>query len=184
VRDRKKLTGALDITPAFLRTREGDAGSVIDYRNWHLSFGRRFRSLKLWFVLRSFGTEGFQNHIRKGLNLSKILVELIKSSDDLTLVTEPSLSLSVFRLVPKPASHQPEHSLELLNDLNRIYYSRLSSRSDIMLVQTEIYGIFCIRFAIGAQRTKEKHIRDAYSILEEESRLAVAIWREKRKESS
>lgn len=82
VRDRKYLTEALDITPPFLRTKQGDAGkslsdwylriqftmrlgTVIDYRNWHLALGRRFRSLKFWFVLRSYGVEGFQKHIRK-----------------------------------------------------------------------------------------------------------------------
>lgn len=48
---------------AYLRTKEGDAGTVIDYRNWQLSLGRRFRSLKLWFVLRSYGVEGFKGHI-------------------------------------------------------------------------------------------------------------------------
>lgn len=82
VRDRKKLTEALDITPPFLRTTEGDAGSspllflcpevtdqclgtVVNYRNWGLALGRKFRSAKLWFVLRSFGVEGYQAHIRR-----------------------------------------------------------------------------------------------------------------------
>lgn len=83
VRDRKDLTEALDITPPFLRSTEGDAGSclflfpgpelddepllgtVIDYRNWGLALGRRFRSSKVWFALRSFGVEGYQAHIRK-----------------------------------------------------------------------------------------------------------------------
>lgn len=77
------MTEALDITPPFLRSAEGDAGSqkllflspevnderlsgvVVDYRNWGLTLGRRFRSLKIWFVLRSFGVEGFQAYIRK-----------------------------------------------------------------------------------------------------------------------
>jgi aromatic-L-amino-acid decarboxylase len=115
----------------------------------------------------------------QGLNLNKLFVELINSSDDLDLVTEPSLTLSVFRLVPKPALHQPEHSLQSLNDLNRIYHSRLSSRNDIFLVQTNINGISCIRFAIGAQRTTEKHIQDAYKILEDEAQLAIATWKGK-----
>src|ERR1700722_14914481 len=60
VRDRKHLTDVLEITPKFMRTEQGDAGIVIDYRNWHLGLGRRFRSLKFWFVLRSYGVEGFQ----------------------------------------------------------------------------------------------------------------------------
>ena len=84
VRDRDLLTSALDVTPAYLRNKHSDAGgcdpfyfygchstalyppgTVIDYRNWHLGLGRRFRSLKLWFVLRSFGAEGFRKYIRR-----------------------------------------------------------------------------------------------------------------------
>ncbi|KAG8800517.1 hypothetical protein FRC18_008007 [Serendipita sp. 400] len=65
VKDRTLLTDALDVTPEFLRTRHGDTGMVIDYRNWHLSLGRKFRSMKLWFVLRGFGVSGFQSHLRK-----------------------------------------------------------------------------------------------------------------------
>lgn len=70
IRDRNLLTDALDVTPEFLRTKEGDAGTVIDYRNWQLALGRRFRALKLWFVFRSYGIEGFQAHIRKVKSLS------------------------------------------------------------------------------------------------------------------
>lgn len=64
VKDRVLLTDSLDVTPEFLRTHHGDSGMVIDYRNWHLSLGRKFRSLKLWFVLRAFGVEGFRKHLR------------------------------------------------------------------------------------------------------------------------
>jgi aromatic-L-amino-acid/L-tryptophan decarboxylase len=83
VRERKNLTKALDITPPFLRSTEGDSGSwrlfflcpqvadrclpgtVVDYRNWSLALGRKFRSAKLWFVLRSYGIEGYRAHIRR-----------------------------------------------------------------------------------------------------------------------
>lgn len=87
-------------------------------------------------------------------------------------MTEPALTLTVFRLSP-----EPEHSLEALNALNRIYHERISSRGDIIVVPTSVNGIFCIRFAIGAQRTTERHVRDAYDILEEEARLALAVWK-------
>lgn len=66
VRDRGTLSRALTITPEYLRTRHGDSGSVLDLRNLQISLGRRFRSLKMWFVLRSYGLEGFRNHLKKG----------------------------------------------------------------------------------------------------------------------
>ncbi|OJA12597.1 hypothetical protein AZE42_06904 [Rhizopogon vesiculosus] len=63
VRHRTHLTNALDVTPEYLRSKRGDDGTAIGYRNWNLNLSRRFRSLKFWFVLRSRGTEGFQKHI-------------------------------------------------------------------------------------------------------------------------
>ncbi len=104
--------------------------------------------------------------------MNNLFVKLIQSSKDLALVVEPSLSLSVFRLVP-----QSKYHLDKLNDLNRLYYSRLSARSDIMMIQTNINNIFCIRIAIGAQRTTEQHIRNAYDILEVEAKATLDLWK-------
>ncbi|KDR75274.1 hypothetical protein GALMADRAFT_249272 [Galerina marginata CBS 339.88] len=177
VRDRKHLTDALDITPIFLRTKHGDAGTVIDYRNWHLGLGRRFRSLKLWFVLRGFGAEGFRKYIRRCITLNQLFVKLIQDSEDLTLAIPPSLALTVFKLSPKlKSANQPALSTESLNELNRFFFGRLSARHDIMLTQTSLNGTFCIRFAVGAARTTEQHIRDAHSIIEKEAKVALEAW--------
>ncbi|KAI0342421.1 hypothetical protein BDW22DRAFT_1357765 [Trametopsis cervina] len=181
VRNRKHLTDALDITPEFLRTKEGDAGVVIDYRNWHLGLGRRFRSLKVWFVLRSFGAEGFRKHVRKAIELNKYFVSLIRSSPDFSLVTEPSFALSVFRLTPPSiVSTSDDHAAteEHLNTLNKSFYGRLSSRHDIALTQTKLNGIFCIRLAIGAARTQKEHIDHAWRVIQEEAGLALAAWKQ------
>ncbi|CAE6461352.1 unnamed protein product [Rhizoctonia solani] len=98
VRERTLLMDALDVTPEFLRTKQTDTGTVIDYRNWHLALGRRFRSLKVWFVLRSFGVAGFQAHIRKGVGLAKIFESYVENSSLFELVAPRSLGLVVFRL--------------------------------------------------------------------------------------
>ncbi|KAH9485139.1 Tryptophan decarboxylase 2 [Psilocybe cubensis] len=178
VRDRKYLTDALDITPAFLRTKQGDAGTVIDYRNWHLGLGRRFRSLKMWFVLRGFGAEGFRMYIRRCIDLNQKFAQLVRDSEELSLVTDPSLALTVFRVVPKLQSEdQPPLSTETLNEINSIFYGRVSSRSDIMLTQTNLNGIFCIRLAVGAARTTEQHIQDAFTIIEKEAKAAIEAWK-------
>ncbi|KAF4567801.1 hypothetical protein EYR40_006810 [Pleurotus pulmonarius] len=181
VRDRKYLTDALDVTPPFLRSAEGDAGTVIDYRNWHLALGRRFRSLKLWFVLRSFGAEGFRDYIRRTINLNNLFASLVSASSMLSLMTAPSLALSVFRLDPKPDSTSLNDSKalspETLNDLNRSYYARISARKDILLTQTVLNGAVCIRFAVGAARTEDVHIRKAYQLLCEEGKSTLEEWR-------
>ncbi|KAF8070404.1 pyridoxal phosphate-dependent transferase [Lyophyllum atratum] len=177
VRDRKHLTDALDVTPPFLRTKHGDAGTVIDYRNWHLALGRRFRSLKLWFVLRSFGAEGFRSYIRKTISLNQEFADFVIASDELSLVTPPSLALTVFRLDPKPkSSDQSSLSLESLNNLNRLFYGRISARNDILLTQTVLNGVYCIRLAVGAARTETSHIQQACELLHKEAELSLEAW--------
>ena len=184
VRDRTDLINALDITPEFLRTKHGDAGTVIDYRNWHLGFGRRFRSLKFWFVLRSHGVQGFQDYIRRTVRMNDKFIALIRSSPFFKFVTTPFLALSVFRLVPPPTSSSPSSltyakplSEPQLNALNRAFYARVSARPDIMLTQTDLLGTFCVRLAVGAARTSEKHIQAAFDLLVEEAQATLKEWK-------
>ncbi|KAJ7076898.1 pyridoxal phosphate-dependent transferase [Mycena belliarum] len=172
VRDRKSLTSALDITPPFLRTAHGDAGTVTDYRNWHLALGRRFRALKVWFVLRGFGVEGFRKHIRQGIALNAMFGALLKESDILALITPPWLALTVFRLAP------PHLGLDAaaLNQLNAAFFARLAVRPDLAITQTVLNGVFCVRFAVGAARTTEAHVRAAFDAIVEEARAALVLW--------
>ena len=136
-------------------------GTVIDYRNWGLPLGRRFRSLKIWFVLRSFGVEGYRAYIRRvssrsisrsssphmvlpqSISLGEIFVERVRKHPEmLELVTSPSFSLSVFRIAPTAV---PDLSADELNDLNELYYQRLDERKDLMLTQTKLNGVHCVR---------------------------------------
>ncbi|KII85888.1 hypothetical protein PLICRDRAFT_44310 [Plicaturopsis crispa FD-325 SS-3] len=175
VRDRANLTEALDITPEFLRTKHGDAGTVIDYRNWHLGLGRRFRSLKMWFILRSFGVEGFRKYIRKTIQMSDLFVSLIRASPNFALVTPPSFALSVFRLVPPAVVLSSAE----LNDLNRDLYARISTHTELLLTQTQLNDVFCIRMAVGSPLTEEGHIRKAFEIISAEGDAALKALQER-----
>ncbi|KAL1745769.1 pyridoxal phosphate-dependent transferase [Schizophyllum fasciatum] len=199
VRNRVTLTQALDVTPLYLRTKEAEAGTVTDFRNWHLALGRRFRSLKLWFVLRSYGVEGFQAHIRKGIYLNTIFVDLIKGSSRLVLAAPPSLGLTVFRMVPAGWQQEAEHvKIDQLavsqtadeavvsaaadvsvdktpNALTQALWDRLDRRrGELFLSQTALNGVHCVRFAVGAARTQELHVRRAFAIIEEEAAAVAA----------
>lgn len=160
------------MTPAYLRTKEADAGLVIDYRNWQLALGRRFRSIKLWFVLRSYGVEGLQAHLRTGIEQCKQLGALIKASEDFEIVTPPSLALLSFRLAPTgvPA--------DKLNQLNVDLQSRLAHHPEVMLTQTILKTseseIYCIRFALGQLRTTMQDIKEVWEIVQREAVHAVA----------
>jgi aromatic-L-amino-acid decarboxylase len=162
---------------------------VIDYRNWQLPLGRRFRSLKIWFVLRSFGAQGFRAHLRKvgdrpqsaslytpqrysqGITLSNKFSDLVKASSQFELVVPPSFALTVFRLTAPKGNGD----LASLNAHNRIFHRRLSS-SDLFLTQTDVNGTFCLRFAVGAVRTEEEHILAAWDVLCAEAGPSLEEW--------
>ena len=109
--------------------------------------------------------------------MNQKFANLVGASDELSLVTKPSLALTVFRIVPKlQEENQPPLSFGSLNDLNRVFFGRLSTRHDIMLTQTSLNGVFCVRFAVGAARTNEGHIQEAYDIIIKEAKFALKTW--------
>lgn len=114
---------------------------------------------------------GFQ-----GIELNNLFVALIQNSLNFSLVTQPSLALTVFRLIPPEADDKLPLALESVNDLNRLFYGRISARDDIMLTQTTLNGIFCIRLAVGATRTTEAHVCTAYDVICKEAEIALEIW--------
>ncbi|KAK4689824.1 hypothetical protein P7C73_g271, partial [Tremellales sp. Uapishka_1] len=174
VRDRKDLTDALDVTPSFLRSKQGDEGSVIDYRNWQIALGRRFRSLKLWFVLRSYGVSGFKTHLSVGITQCTQLANRVKASANFEIVTPPSLALLVFRLRPSMDSTIGDAELNLLNQKLHI---RLSGRHDVMLTQTMLHSeeteIFCIRIALGGRATTMEDVNAVWDVVEAEGRAVM-----------
>jgi aromatic-L-amino-acid decarboxylase len=101
----------------------------------------------------------------------------VRSSNILTFVTNPILAISVFRLNPLATTNHPEeHSLDSLNTLNKIFYTRISARREISLTQTVLNGVFCIRLVVGGMKTTKEHISQAYRLLMEEGKLAIAEW--------
>jgi aromatic-L-amino-acid decarboxylase len=120
VQNRRDLTDALSITPAYLRNNFSDQGLVTDYRDWQIPLGRRFRALKVWFVIRTWGVEGLKKHITHHLKLSDLFVDLVRSRSDLfTIITPPAFALVVLtvnptrkKLAPKPSTTEGEPDAE------------------------------------------------------------------------
>ncbi|KIY53995.1 hypothetical protein FISHEDRAFT_68367 [Fistulina hepatica ATCC 64428] len=167
VRDRNRLTEALDITPPYLRTKQSGTG-VIEFRNWHLGLGRRFRSLKLWFMLRGFGVEGFQKHIRHSVAMNQAFIKLVNASERFTIVTPPSFALTVLRIEPRAEKLSPED----LNSLNKLFYSKVEERKDIAVTHTILNGTYCIRFCTGSPHTTHAHIEQAFNLLSQTAKEA------------
>ncbi|KAL1965459.1 hypothetical protein VTN77DRAFT_5715 [Rasamsonia byssochlamydoides] len=174
VRNRFDLTNALDITPTYLRNPYSDQGTVIDYRNWQISLGRRFRSLKIWFVMRSYGLNGMKAYVRKGIEIGNIFAGLVRGRPDLfEIVTKPAFCLTVLR-VRNPATSatngekSDSHVVqvdEVSNALTKKVYELINSRGEIFLTSTVITGIYAIRVVSANPAADEKYVRRAFEIL-------------------
>jgi aromatic-L-amino-acid/L-tryptophan decarboxylase len=189
VKDRTDLTSALSITPSYLRNSFSDSGLVTDYRDWQIPLGRRFRSLKVWFVLRSYGVSGIQAHIRKTIELGELFHKLVLTRKDLfSVLTGPAFGLTVITIKSPPrqgrvSANQPDPSHErYLNDftpdaenqalidansLTQEVYELVNSKGKIFLTSSVIGGIYAIRVVSATPRSEEKYIRRAFQILVE-----------------
>jgi aromatic-L-amino-acid decarboxylase len=145
VADRSALIGALSVLPEYLRNAASESGAVIDYRDWQVPLGRRFRSLKLWFVLRSYGAEGLRHHVRAHVALAQGFAAQVEGHPQLEVVAPHPLNLVCFRHVG--GDDATESLLDQLNASGRVF-----------LTHTRLDGRFTIRVAIGAATTEERHV--------------------------
>ncbi|SCE91423.1 Pyridoxal-dependent decarboxylase conserved domain-containing protein [Micromonospora viridifaciens] len=152
VADRGELIEALTVMPEFLRNAATESGAVIDYRDWQVPLGRRFRALKLWFVLRWYGVEGLRAHVRSGVALADRFAARVAADDRFELAAPHPFSLACFRL---PAGD--EASAELLR--------RVNHTGRVLLTHTRIGGRYALRLAIGSPLTTEEHVDAAWALL-------------------
>lgn len=162
VRKRKDLIDALSILPSYLRNEFSESGLVTDYRDWQIPLGRRFRSLKIWFVLRTYGINGLQAHIRKHVQLGEIFAGLLKTRRDLfEMVTGPSFALTVFNIVSKMASKEEQ------DKLTKDVYEMVNKRGEIYLTSSVVGGVYVIRVVSANPLAEERNVRRAFEILVE-----------------
>lgn len=149
---RTELINTFSILPEYLRNKATESGEVFDYRDWHVQLGRRFRSLKLWFVIRHYGIEGLQFHVRKHIDLARRLAGWIKESNDFELVTNPLFNLVCFR-------HKAgdDFNLKLMNTINE--------SGKIYFTHTKLNGKVVLRMCIGQTNTDERHIMQAWRLI-------------------
>jgi aromatic-L-amino-acid decarboxylase len=152
VADRDALVGALSILPEYLRNAATESGAVIDYRDWHVPLGRRFRALKLWAVLRWYGASGLREHIRKHVALAQEFASWVAADDRFELLAPHPLSLVTFRL-----RAGDEATLALMN--------RINASGDAYLTHTVVNGRAALRLAIGSPQTEPRHVQAVWRLL-------------------
>jgi aromatic-L-amino-acid/L-tryptophan decarboxylase len=152
VADRAGLVDALNVLPEFLRNAATESGAVIDYRDWQVPLGRRFRALKLWFVLRWYGVEGLRAHIRSGVALADRFASWVAADERFELVAPHPFSLVCFRL-----RGPDEPNEELLR--------RVNATGQVYLTHTRVGGRYVLRLAVGSPWTEERHVAAAWQLI-------------------
>jgi aromatic-L-amino-acid decarboxylase len=160
LRDPKSHVRTLAIRPDYLKTHGRDG--IVNYSEWSVPLGRRFRALKLWFLLRAHGLENLRRMIRNHVAWSERLAKRLGREPDFEIVTEPMLSLFSFRHRAPDGADADEHNLALVNAINddgRIY-----------LTQTKVDGRTAIRFQAGSFDATEQDVAMAFDVITEIAR--------------
>jgi aromatic-L-amino-acid decarboxylase len=159
VADRAALTGALSILPEYLRNAATDTGAVVDYRDWQIPLGRRFRALKLWFVLRWYGAEGLREHIRGAVALAQELAGWAEADDRFEVATPHPFSLVCLRPRWADGVDADVATMTLLE--------RLNDGGEVFLTHTTVGGSAVLRVAVGALSTTREHVERVWALLGE-----------------
>ncbi len=160
LRDPSSLVRTLALRPTYLETQ--GQSDVLNFSEWSIPLGRRFRALKLWFVIRSYGVEAMQAMIRNHVAWAAALARRLDGEADFEIVTPPLLSLFTFRYCPAGAAD--------LNAVNQRLLERINDEGRIYLTQTLVEGQFVIRFQVGQTYTEEADVDLAYQVITELAR--------------
>ncbi|KAM7036850.1 aromatic-L-amino-acid decarboxylase isoform 2-T2 [Passerculus sandwichensis] len=163
VKKRSDLIGAFKLEPLYLQHHHQESGLVTDYRHWQIPLGRRFRSLKLWFVLRMYGVKGLQEHIRKHIRLSHQFEHLVLQDERFEICAEVVLGLVCFRL--KGSNELNEALLKSINDAKKIH-----------LVPCHLREKFVLRFAVCSRTVESTHIKFAWQHISQLATDLLKTW--------
>jgi len=156
VADRRPLLEALSILPPYLRNAASESGRVIDYRDWHVPLGRRFRALKLWFVLRWYGAEGIRRHVREHVRLADELAARIEADPRFELVAPHPFGLVCFRHVAGNA---------VTDDLA----AAINASGRVHLTPSTLGDTSYIRVSIGQTHTQARHVDRLWELIDQEA---------------
>ncbi len=166
VADRKHLIQTLSVLPEYLRNQATESGAVIDYRDWHIQLGRRFRSLKLWFVIRHYGIEGLQHHIREHVRLAQQFAAWVRGDSRFELAAPAQLNLVCFRLCAGDHTNQDQANQD---QANQLLMDRLNGSGDLYLTHTKLDGKLTLRFCVGQTNTQARHVERAWQRIQQET---------------
>ena len=151
--DRAALLGALSILPEYLRSKAAESGEAIDYRDWQVPLGRRFRALKLWFTIRTGGAIEAVEMIRRHVELTQVLADLVRADDRFEVIAPHPLNLLCLAL--RSGDQATDSMIERANDTGEALFTR-----------TVLDGRVALRFCIGGRTTDERHVMAGWRLLQ------------------
>ncbi|XP_063223017.1 aromatic-L-amino-acid decarboxylase-like [Bacillus rossius redtenbacheri] len=158
VKDSTYLVDAFNVDRIYLK--HDQQGQMPDYRHWQIPLGRRFRSLKLWFVLRLYGVQGLQSHIRKQVALAKQFEDLVRSDHRFEIVSEHSMGLVCFRLKGE-------------DDLTKTLLERLTARQRVYMIPTVVLGAYALRFVVCSRLCELRDVQFAWQEVRDQALLVL-----------
>ncbi|MGM0943940.1 MAG: pyridoxal phosphate-dependent decarboxylase family protein [Bacteroidota bacterium] len=166
IREPQYLVNTFSLTPEYLKTQLDD--QVNNYRDWGIQLGRRFRALKLWFVIRTYGMEGIRAKLRNHLELAQKAKSWIENEADMEILAPVNFNTICFRMNP---ANLPS---DQLNSLNESWMNRVNHTGKVFFSHTKLNDSYVIRWVIGQTDVQEKHIVAAWSLLKEEKQKLLA----------
>ncbi|MCL7041797.1 hypothetical protein MKW94_020327 [Papaver nudicaule] len=196
VRDPSALVTALSTNPEYLRNKATESRQVVDYKDWQIALSRRFRSMKLWMVLRSYGVTNLRNFLRSHVKMAKTFEGLVGMDRRFEITTPRTFAMVCFRLLP-PATikvccdngvHQngngvvalrdEDEKLVLANKLNQVYLETVNATGSVYMTHAVVGGVYMIRFAVGSTLTEERHVVHAWKVLQEHADVILGKFKE------
>ena len=162
VKNKEALIKTFEIFPEYLKTK---SKNVNNYKDWGIQLGRRFRSLKLWFVIRSYGIGGIKKILKKHIKLAKLINEKIEKINDFEITAKRNFNMVNFRF--KPIKINDENKL---NNLNKKLLKKLNSSGKIYLSHTKINNIFSLRMPIGNTFSSKKYVISSWNLIKKTAR--------------
>ena len=162
IKDASLLIKTFEILPEYLKTRT--RGKVNDYRDWGIPLGRRFRALKLWSVIRSYGTEGLQDRIRQHIRFATELKDMMLQEKDFEILAPVVINVVCFRYAPEVIDETER------NGLNEKLNHRLNDSGKIYLSHTVLNGKYTLRMVTGQTNVTLEHVKNAWELIRETAR--------------
>ncbi|PRQ55467.1 putative aromatic-amino-acid transaminase [Rosa chinensis] len=168
VKNPSALVLSLSTNPEFLRNTASNSKQVVDYKDWQIALSRRFRALRVWLVLRSYGVANLRNFIRSHVKMAKTFEGLVRMDKRFEIVVPRDFSLVCFRISPSALiSRDEDGEIGMINEVNCKLLDAINASGKAYMTHAVVGGIFLLRCAIGATLTEEKHIVQAWKVVQD-----------------